>query len=103
MNCGRRGVGDQGDFAFAEVIIVQAEDAAVGSEAEFVRAHGPGEIVVDEKARGAAALHPGIVQPAERGERCIRAAAFEHDRKRRQCFLEDPPARTGFHTRRTPD
>ena len=59
-------VGHQRDRAFTEIIIVQAEDPAVGSEAEFVRAYGPGEIVVDEEARGAPSLNPRIVEPSER-------------------------------------
>ena len=58
-----------GNGAFAEIVIIEAKDARVGAEAEFVRAVTPGEIVVDEKARGAAALDPGVVEPADGGER----------------------------------
>ena len=96
-------VGDQRNHAFAEIIIVQPEDPAVGSEAKFVRADGPRQIVVDEEARGAPALHPRVVEPAERRERSVRAAALEHDRKRRQRLLRSRLDRTGSRTRRTRD
>ncbi len=82
------GIGDGGDVPFAEIVIVEAKDARVGSEAQFVGAVGPGQIVIDEKARGAPALHPGIVQPSEGRERRIRAAALQDDRKGRERLLE---------------
>ena len=81
-------VGDQRHGAFAEIVIVQPEDAGVGSEAELMRADGPRQIVVDEEAGRAASLHPGVVQPAEGRKGRVRAAAFEHDRKRRQRLLK---------------
>ncbi len=82
------GVSDQRNRALAEIIIVQTEDPGVGSEAEFVRAYRPSQVVVDEEARGAPALHPRIVQPSQRREGSVRAAALQHDWKRRQRFLK---------------
>ncbi len=84
----QRGVGDRGNAAFAEIVIVQAEDSGVGSEAEFVRAVAPGQIVVDEKARSAPALHPGIVEAADGGEGRIGSASLQHDRESRQRLLK---------------
>ena len=97
------GVGDRGNGAFAEVEIIQAKDSRVGAEAEFVRAVAPGEIVVDEEARGAPALDPGVVEPADGGERGVRAGALQDDGKRRERLAEDRWGRTGCRTRRTPD
>ena len=85
---GQGGVVHQGDHARAEIVIVQAENPAVRAKPELVRSHGPGQVVVDEEAGGAASLNPRIVQPAERGERGVGAAALEDDRKRRQRFLK---------------
>ena len=89
------GVGDGGDGAFSEVEVVQAEDAGVGSEAEFVRAVAPGEVVVDEEAGGAAALHPGVVEAAE-GREGIRAAALEDDGESGESLLEIGGAEEAF-------
>ena len=99
----QRRVGHQRDRAFAEIVIVQTEDPGVRAEPEFMRADRPGEIVVDEEARRATSLHPGIVKPSERGERRIGAAALQNDGKRSQCLFENRPVRTGFRTRKTPD
>src|SRR5579863_5272263 len=82
------GVGDQRHRAFAEIIVVQAEYAAVRSEPEFMRGDCPGQIIVDEKAGGAPPLHPRIVKPSESSERRIGAAALEDDWKRRQGLLK---------------
>ena len=89
-------VGDRGHGALAEIVIVQPKDSRVRAEAQFVRAVAPGQIVVDEEARRAPALHPGIVEPAERGERSVRAAALQHDRKRRERLLKIAGAEQAF-------
>src|ERR1700683_3963276 len=80
-------VGHRGDRAFPEVVVVQAEDAGIGSKSQFVSAMAPGEIVVDEKAGGAPALNPGVVKSSDGSER-VRSAALQHDRKSRQCLLQ---------------
>ena len=53
-----------------------------------MRSHRPGEVVVDEEACCAPSLHPRVVQPSERGERRVGAAALEDDGKRRQRLLK---------------
>ena len=68
---------------------------------KLVRAVAPGEIVVDEEARGAPSLHPGVVEAADGGERRVRAAALQDDRERGERFLKIARGRTGFRTRRT--
>src|SRR5262249_39623386 len=40
------GVGDEGDGSDAEVVVVEAEDPRIDSEAEIVSADGPGKVVV---------------------------------------------------------
>ena len=80
-------VGHGGNRAFSEVIVVQAEDAGIGSKPQLVSAAAPGKIVVDEKARGAPALNPGIVQPSD-GREGICAGALQHDRKRGKRLLK---------------
>jgi hypothetical protein len=77
----QRGVGHRRDRTLAEVIIIQAKDAGIGSKAEFVCAVGPSEIVVDKETGGAPSLDPGVVQSSDRGERGIRAAALHNDGK----------------------
>ena len=65
MNCGKVAYPTSGTRALSEIEVVQTEDSAVRSKAKFVRSHCPGQVVVDEKARGAAPLDPGIVQTAQ--------------------------------------
>ncbi len=62
--------------ALAEIKVVQTEDAAVGSEPEFMRQDRPGEVVIDEEARSALSLHPRIVEPSQCGEGRIGAACL---------------------------
>src|ERR1039458_4991493 len=52
-----------------------------------MRSPAPGEIVVDEEARCAPALHPSVVQPSDGRER-IRAAALQYDRESRKRLLK---------------
>ena len=96
-------VGDRGNRALAEVVVIQAEDAGVGAEAELVRAVAPGEIVIDEEAGGAPALNPGVVESADGGEGRVGAAALQHDRKGGERLLKVGWGRTGSRTRRMPD
>src|SRR5258708_35419640 len=74
--------------ALSEVIVVQTKDSVVRSKPQFVNGMAPSKVVVNEKARGSPALHPGIVEPSNRTERRIRAAALQHDRKRREGLLK---------------
>ena len=80
-------VGHGGNRAFPEVVVIQAEDAGIGSEPQFVSAAAPGEVVIDEKPGGAPALNPGVVQPSD-GREGVRAAALQHDRESRKCLLK---------------
>ncbi len=84
----QRRVGHRRNRAFAEIVVIQAEDSGVRAKPKFVSAMAPGEIVVDEEPRGAPALHPGVVEPSERGEGRIGAAALQHDRKCGERLLE---------------
>src|SRR5208282_1492469 len=89
------GVDDGGNCAFSEVIIVEAENAGIGSEPQFVSATAPGEVVVEKEAGGASALNPRVVQPSHGRER-VRAAALQYDRKRRQRLLKVGGAKQAF-------
>src|SRR5208337_591598 len=71
-------VGHSGNRAFSEIIVVEAEDAGVGSEPQFVTATAPGKIVIDEKPGCAPALNPGVVKPSH-GSEWVRSAALQHD------------------------
>src|SRR5271165_179665 len=82
------GEGHSRNRTFAEIVIVQAEDSRIGSEAQFVRAVTPGKVVVDEEAGCAPALHPGVVQSSDAGEWSVGAAALQHNRKCGKCFLK---------------
>src|SRR5438067_13725751 len=73
--------------ALAEVIVVKPEHSSVGSKAKLMWADRPGQIVIEEEARRAASLHPGIVQASDRRERRVRAAALQHDREGGQRLL----------------
>ena len=74
-------IGDKRHDALAEIIIIQPEDAGIRSETKFMPAIGPREIVIDEEACRAPALHPGIVQTANGRKRSVGAAALQHDRE----------------------
>ena len=82
------GVVHRRDGALAEVVIIQAKDSDVRAEPEFVGAATPSEIVIDEEPRRAPALNPIVIESANRGERCVRAAAFEDDWKSSQRLLQ---------------
>ena len=88
MNCGKRRVGHGGNCALSEIIVVQAKDSGIRAKPQFVSAMAPGEVVVDEEARGSPALNPGVVEPSNRSERRICAAALQHDRECRERLLK---------------
>src|SRR5579862_85919 len=79
---------DRRHRALGEVVVVQPEDSRISSEAKFVRAVAPCQVVVDKEAGRAPSLNPGIIQSSDFGERRICAAALQHDRKRRQGLLQ---------------
>ena len=72
----------------AEVIVIQAEDSRIGSKPQFVRAVAPGQVVIDEEPGGAPSLYPGVVEPSDGGERRVRTAALQNDRKCGERFLK---------------
>ena len=61
----QRCVSNSRDRALAEVVVIEAEDSRIGSEAKLVRAVAPSQVVIDEEARGAPSLNPGIVQSSD--------------------------------------
>src|SRR5271167_1059146 len=97
----QRGVDNRRDRAFTEVVIVQPENSGVRSKSGFVRAMAPGQVVVDEKARGASSLHPGIVEASDCGERCIGATSLQHDWKSRESLLEIARGKQAFIPRKS--
>ena len=84
----QRRVGHGGNGTLAEVVIIQAEDADVGAEPQLVRAVAPGEIVVDEEARSAPSLQPGVVEASDGGEGGVGADALQHDGESGQRLLK---------------
>src|ERR1700730_11082263 len=80
-------IGHGGNCACAEIIVVQAENAGVRTEAQFVSPTAPGEVVIDEEPGCAPALHPSVVKPSNGRER-IRAGPLQHDRESRKCLLK---------------
>ena len=81
-------IGHGWDSAFSEIVVVQKKNPGVRSEAEFVSAAAPGEVVIDEEPRGSPSLHPGVVQPPEGGEGCVRATPLKDNGKCCQRSLE---------------
>ena len=99
----QRRVGHGGNCALAEVVVVQAKDSSIRAKPEFVGAMAPSEVVIDEDTRGSPALHPGVVESSNRGERRIRATALQHNRKCRERLLQGGLAQTSFRTTKTLD
>ena len=80
-------VGDGGNSALSEVVVIEAKDPRVCAEPQFVRAPAPGQVVIDEEPRCATALHPGVVEASE-GREGIRAGALQYDRESGECLLK---------------
>src|SRR5271154_2232174 len=67
----QRRIADRGNRAFSEIVVVQAKNSSIRSKPEFVSPPAPGKIVVEKNARNAPTLHPGVVEPSNRGERSV--------------------------------
>src|SRR2546428_13114594 len=87
MNELRQGrVGYRRDVPFAEVIIIKPKNSIIRPESQFVRAAGPGKIVIDKKPRCMPPLYPRVVEPSDVAERRIRTLALQYNWKGRQCL-----------------
>ena len=71
-----RCVGDQRRVVGAEVVIVNPQAARAYAELKLMAPHGPCEVIVDLEPRGAAPLHPVVVQASDWGERRARPRAL---------------------------
>src|ERR1700690_862801 len=84
----QRRITDRGNRAFSEIVVVEAKDSRIRSKPEFVSAVAPGKIVVEKNPRDAPSLLPSVVKSSDRGERSVRPASLQYDRKRGQRLLE---------------
>src|ERR1035437_4969414 len=55
------GVCHGGDRSLPKVIVIQPEDARIGSKAEFVRTMTPCQIIIDKEPGGASSLEPRVI------------------------------------------
>ena len=96
MNCWQGGVGHGGDRAFAEVIVIQAENSSVRAEPKLVRAVAPGQVVINEEPRCTPSLDPRVVEPSEGRKRRVGATALQNNRKCGQRLLKIAGAEQAF-------